>query len=44
MRPGLSAAPLGTKYSSVFSYLLFGVLFRAIPKAIDMIFALRQES
>ena len=44
MRPGLSAAPLGTKYSSVFSYLLFGVLFRAIPKGIDMIFAPRQES
>ena len=39
MRPGLSAAPLGTKYSSVFSYLLFGVLLRAVPKGTDMIFA-----
>jgi len=37
LRRDLSAAPLGAKYTSIFSYLLFGVLFRAVPRGTDLI-------
>jgi FkbM family methyltransferase len=38
---GLSAVPLGTRYSSMFSYLVFGVLFRTVPKGTDVLFTPR---
>jgi FkbM family methyltransferase len=38
---GLSAAPGRTKYRSLLSYLLFGVLFRIDPKGTDVIFTPR---
>jgi FkbM family methyltransferase len=41
MHRGLSASPAPTIYASIFSYLVFGVLFRAVPKGIDMIFTPR---
>jgi FkbM family methyltransferase len=35
---GLRAAPFPSKYGSMFSYLVFGVLFRAVPRGTDLIF------
>jgi len=41
MDRGLSVSPAPPIYASIFSYLVFGVLFRAVPKGIDMIFTPR---
>jgi FkbM family methyltransferase len=38
LRRDLSAMPPRAKYASMLSYLLFGVLFRAVPKGTDLLF------
>jgi FkbM family methyltransferase len=44
MHRALSARPSSTKYRAMFSYLVFGVLFRAAPKGTDLIFTPRAET
>jgi FkbM family methyltransferase len=41
IRRGLSVRPPPTKYPSMFSYLVFGVLLRAVPKGADLVFTPR---
>ena len=41
LRRDLSAMPPRAKYASMSSYLLFGVLFRAVPKGTDLLFVPR---
>jgi FkbM family methyltransferase len=43
LRPDLFAVPPRAKYASMLSYLLFGVLFRAVPKGTDLLFAPRNR-